>query len=334
MDKSPLITVIIPTYNRETFVTTAIESVLAQTYPHVEILVVDDGSTDETSERVQGLIERNARDAAADKQIRYIQQANQGPSHARNRGVAEAKGEWLAFLDSDDVWLPEKLERQVGALEQFKECGACYTNARMVDTASLDTTVFEASQRPYNDFMGVVTDEANHLVKQFGGSWIQTLLVRTDLVKQIGGFDPDIQWAEDYDFLFRLSLETSFCYLNKQLAIIERTTVDVDPDARTRVWDSFEYQLKARQVMLEKWLRLASSFPPALRKVVVRNLRDVHSAWANVHLKRGDVGQARQALTKAIRYQLTPNLAAKWMLTSLTPQLARKYAEKRLTHAV
>ena len=333
MDQNPLISVVIPTYNRAAFVVAAIESVLAQTYPHVEILIVDDGSTDETSEKVRELIELNSREGATVKPIRYIHQNNQGPSRARNQGIAKAQGSWIAFLDSDDFWLPEKLELQVRTLERFEECGACYTNARLVDTSGLNTTAFEVSRRPYNDFMGVVPDETIQLAKAFGGSWIQTLVVRRDLVQQIGGFDPGMPWAEDRDFLFRLSLVTRFCYVDKPLAVIERTTIDVDPNARTREWDSFEFQNKAEQLMYEKWLRSAAYFPPELQTEIVRNLRCVHSSWANLYLKRGQFSEAREAVAKAISYEFTVNLAAKWMLTSLAPRLASKFARKRLTQA-
>ena len=103
MNEQPTISVIIPAYNAASFVSSAIESALAQTYPPLEILVVDDGSSDKTAEVV-------ARFAAP---VRLLLQKNGGPAAARNHAARVARGEWLAFLDADDVWLPEKLERQI-----------------------------------------------------------------------------------------------------------------------------------------------------------------------------------------------------------------------------
>ena len=107
---NPKVSVVIPTYNRAATVPRAIESVLAQTVTDLEVIVVDDGSSDDTG-KVLG-------EMFGDR-IRYYAQTNQGASVARNRGVEEARGEWIAFLDSDDLWEKEKLEWQFKALERF-----------------------------------------------------------------------------------------------------------------------------------------------------------------------------------------------------------------------
>src|SRR5664280_78606 len=115
---NPKVSVIIPTYNRAAKVRDGIESVLAQTVNDLEVIVVDDGSSDGTG---------NILGETFGDRIRYYAQANQGASVARNKGIAEARGEWIAFLDSDDLWEKEKLEWQFRALEQFgPRCGGCY----------------------------------------------------------------------------------------------------------------------------------------------------------------------------------------------------------------
>src|SRR5712692_851790 len=120
MSYRPFVSVVIPTFNRARQVQAALKSVLAQTYREFEVIVVDDGSTDGTGEALQEII---SLEGSNGKQIRYFFQPNQGQSAARNQGTEEARGEWVAFLDSDDVWLPEKLEWQVRAIELFK--GKC-----------------------------------------------------------------------------------------------------------------------------------------------------------------------------------------------------------------
>ena len=107
---NPKVSVVIPTYNRADKVSATVESVLAQTFSDLEVIVVDDGSSDDT--------EQVLRQAFGDR-IRYYAQVNQGVSVARNKGIEEARGEWIAFLDSDDLWEKDKLEWQFKALDQF-----------------------------------------------------------------------------------------------------------------------------------------------------------------------------------------------------------------------
>src|SRR5690348_14262571 len=206
----PFISVVIPTFNRAQQVQVALRSVLAQTYAEFEVIVVDDGSSDTTREEIERFIgEQNG----TGKQIRFFSQSNQGPSAARNKGIAEARGDWIAFLDSDDQWLPEKLEWQRRAIEKFDgKCAACITDARLVDNLGLDTTVFHESEKRYEETLGTDTQAAESLVETREPFWVSTLLVRADIVKQVGCFDPKIGYAEDHDLLFRLSLVTRFCY--------------------------------------------------------------------------------------------------------------------------
>lgn len=117
-----LVSVIIPFYNREKFLADAVESVLAQTYPHWELFLVDDGSTDRSSELARGYEDRFP------AQIRYLEHpnhANCGVTRSRNVGASASRGEYLAFLDSDDIWLPHKLEHQVPLMEKFPQAGLC-----------------------------------------------------------------------------------------------------------------------------------------------------------------------------------------------------------------
>ena len=204
MSYKPFISVVIPTFNRARQVQAALKSVLAQTYREFEVIVVDDGSWDGTGEAFKQIIGRQGGNG---RPVRYFFQANQGQSAARNKGIEEARGEWVAFLDSDDVWFPEKLEWQVRAVEQLgsKSC-ACITDARLVDDQGLDTTVFRESGTRYQGSLGMECGAAGTLVKTREPFWVSTLLVRADIVKQVGCFDPQIHYAEDHDFLFRLSL--------------------------------------------------------------------------------------------------------------------------------
>lgn len=323
MGQKPYFSVVIPAYNRAQLTVTAVKSVLAQTYPDFEVIVVDDGSTDGTRDALEQCMHQGCTSGT-----RYFYQPNHGQSVARNRGISEAKGDWIAFLDTDDVWFPEKLEWQARAIEQFKDdCGACCTDARLVmDNEGTETTAFRAGGRHYEQTLGIVPDERRLLAKAFGGSWTQTLAARADLVRQIGGFDPNQHFAEDYDFLFRLSLLTSYCYVNLPLAQIDRS--NSPGSAAVRLWEKTEVRLQSRQYMYEKWLRLGTELPPDVRAAVIQNLRAIHSMWANWYLQNGKYAQAHEALSRAVRCGVTPNLVIKWILTRVAPGIARRLVPK------
>lgn len=320
----PLVSVIIPTFNRARQVRAALISVLKQTYSRFEVIVVDDGSTDETREAVEQVIDQQNSD---DKRVRYFFQTNQGQSVARNKGIDAARGQWLGFLDSDDVWLPEKLEWQVRALENFKDdCGACISDARLIDDVGLDTTAFRSSGMRWDEASGMESEAAENLVKCRDPYWVSTLLVRTEVAKEIGRFDPHIEYAEDHDFLFRLSLATSFCYVNRPLAVLDRSK---SPQNSTcRAWDRVEVRLRGTQSMLEKWLKLGPILAPELRRTVIQSLRHVHSAWTNWHLEHERYQEARQAVRKAIGYELTVRLATKCILTHVAPPFAKRISPR------
>src|SRR5208283_2928313 len=221
MGYRPFVSVVIPTYNRAQETIAAIESVLAQTYPNFEIIVVDDGSTDGSIEAIQRFTDQRT---SYCRQIFFFSQPNQGASAARNTGISKARGEYIAFLDSDDSWEDEKLECQMQALEQFKnECGVCFTDARLVNNSGMDISSFQLHGRNYKQLIGIDRDAVKSLAESFSGFWISSLLVRADLVRQIGGFTGDISFVEDRDFHFRLSLVTSVAYVNKQLIRTDRS---------------------------------------------------------------------------------------------------------------
>lgn len=324
MINKPLISVVIPTFNRARQVQAALRSVLEQTYTEFEVIVVDDGSTDGTDDAIQDVV--SLADASR-KRVRYFFQSNQGQSGARNKGTDEACGEWVAFLDSDDVWLPQKLEWQVRAIEQFnEECSACITDAKLVDNLGMDTKTFHESGKHYDQVLGIELDAVRTLVKYRDPYWASTLLVRSEVGRQIRWFDPHLGYAEDHDFLFRLSLLTPFCYVNKPLAVLDRSK---SPEgSNCRPWDDVEVRLGGSQSMFEKWLKLDSGLPADVRGTIVRNLRHVHSAWANWYLEHKQYEKARRAVCQAIEYELTTNLAIKWSLTHIAPSLARRVSPK------
>jgi glycosyltransferase involved in cell wall biosynthesis len=181
------VSVVIPTYNSGPFVTQAINSVLAQSVPPVEVIVVDDGSTDDTPERLEPYRPR----------LRYVRQANQGVSAARNRGVREAKAEFVAFLDADDVWHPRKLEFQTAVF------------ARRPDLGLLATDSFDWPARSFPEAAGAdplsveVVPWERLVVRNYLAA--SSVVARRALLERAGPFDLDLQGPEDRDLWLRVA---------------------------------------------------------------------------------------------------------------------------------
>jgi glycosyltransferase involved in cell wall biosynthesis len=208
MNTNPLVSAIIPTYNRAHIVCEAVESVLAQTYPHIEVVVVDDGSKDDTLARLEQYEDR----------IRVVSQANAGPAAARNRGIAGSRGELIAFLDSDDIWLPSKIERQVALLQRAgKSVPCCLCNIMMKwnsgDRASFDIALLKPSTEE-----GVWLNADEVLATRFV-LFNQGIVIRREVLEKIGGFDESIRYLEDYEFPLRLSLEGPWAFIKTPLVI-------------------------------------------------------------------------------------------------------------------
>jgi glycosyltransferase involved in cell wall biosynthesis len=133
----PKVSIVIPTYNAMKYLPTTVESVLHQTFTDFEVLIINDGSSDGVEEWVSGL---------TDRRIRLISQANQGLPGARNTGITQAQGKYIAFLDADDLWEPTKLEKQVRCLDEQPEVGVVYTWSRLIDGQGNPTGRIHAGQ--------------------------------------------------------------------------------------------------------------------------------------------------------------------------------------------
>jgi glycosyltransferase involved in cell wall biosynthesis len=315
---NPKVSVVIPTYNRAGKVQKGIESVLAQTFSDLEVIVVDDGSSDGTGQILGEIF---------GDRIRYYFQPNQGASVARNRGVAEARGEWIAFLDSDDLWEKEKLEWQFKALEQFGPgCGACYTDVRFFN--HLETrTMFQLAQENYRHegTMGINTDVLRLLVRPGGAGMVVCLssfLARAEAIRKTRGFDPNLLYSQDSEFMFRLAMLTNFCYVNRPLVLFDRSPAEIRHVGVSSDWNRLDFFLQDSQLRLEGLLRLSEGQPTEVRKLIRKQLGSVHSGWANCYLETGQYRKAREAVSRAAQLDLTFNIAVKWLLTWISPRLA------------
>jgi glycosyltransferase involved in cell wall biosynthesis len=322
---NPKVSVVIPTYNRAGTVPRAIESVLAQTVTDLEVIVVDDGSSDNTDTVL--------REIFGDR-IRYYAQANQGASVARNKGVEVARGDWIAFLDSDDLWEKDKLEWQFRALERFgPQCGGCYTDTRFFNHAET-RTMFQMVEQEYRHegTMGISPDVLPRLVRPGGAGMVvclSSLVARADMVRKTGGFDPKLLYSQDSEFMFRLALLTGFCYVNLPLVRFDRSPVEIRHVGVQSEWNKLEFWLRDSQLRLEGLSRLSEGLPKEIRNVIRERLSTIHRGWTNLYLETGQYEKAREAASRAAQLNLTFNVAMKWLLTWLSPKLALRTIQRR-----
>lgn len=185
---NPQVSVVIASYNCDCYLPEAIDSVLAQTHPNFEIIVVDDGSTDRTAEVLQ----------TYGSQIRSVYQPNQGVAVARNRGIALARGEWIAFLDADDIFLPHKLAAQLAVAESHPELGIVHSGWHRIDAKGNWLMTVE----PWRQVPELSLED-----------WLRwkpvlpsAMLFQRRWLEQAGGFDPRFPPAEDTELVLRLSL--------------------------------------------------------------------------------------------------------------------------------
>lgn len=185
-DRPPLVSVVVPTFNRAGQLAQAIDSVLAQTYPHWELIVVDDGSQDETPRLL----------ATYSQRIRTIRQENRGVSAARNRGILAAGGEFIALLDSDDYWLPDKLAAQVALFRQHPALMLCQTEEIWVRKGRRVNP-----KTRHRKFAGMIFEKTLPLCLISPSS----VMLRRALLDEAGLFDETLPACEDYDLWLRIT---------------------------------------------------------------------------------------------------------------------------------
>ena len=197
------VSVIIPSYNYGRFIKEAIDSALGQTYAPLEVVVVDDGSTDDTSAVV----------AEFGELVRYIKQENAGVCAARNRGVAESGGELIAFLDADDIWEPTKLEKQIAKFDD-PEVGLVHSGVRIVDYVTGKTLRTIVTGCEDEAVLNLLLWEEPGIPGPAG-----TIVLPRSLFEQIGGFDTRMKCGEDWDFCYRIAKKSKVRFIAEPLVI-------------------------------------------------------------------------------------------------------------------
>jgi len=204
-----LISIIIPTYNRSGLIIRSIKSALNQTYQNIEIIVVDDGSTDNTKEILTNYVDK--------KKIRYFYQENQGPSAARNYAVKQSKGEYLAFLDSDDLWERKKLEKQLKYMRQHPKCSMVIAEGVGIDENGEQYRTF--SMPPDN------IEQKNLIIDLLFAKiffFLQAVLIKKSAYIDVGGLDESIIYGEDRLFAMCVAEKHSIGFMQETVFYRQR----------------------------------------------------------------------------------------------------------------
>ena len=257
--KNPLVSVIIPTYNRGWIVKEAIESVLAQDFTDFELIVVDDGSTDNTSEILKEF----------ESDIRVIRQTNRGVSAARNRGILASVGRWIAFLDSDDLWLPEKLSRQVDFFTTHADAMICQTEEQWIRNG-----VRVNPRVRHHKFSGLIFERSLELCLVSPSA----VMIRKDLFDVVGLFDKSLPACEDYDLWLRVSCRFPVYLIDTPL-IIKRGG---HADQLSRAPGLDKYRIQSLHNIIESNLLSTSQ-----RTAAAQMLKEKCRIFANGCRKRG-----------------------------------------------
>ena len=223
MTGTPEISVIIPAYNAARTVGAAVDSVLAQSFAGFELLVIDDGSQDDTA----GVV--NARN---DPRVKCVRTENGGVSVARNRGLDLAAGASVAFLDADDAWKPTKLEQQHRAMSDQPDVGLCFASTEHVDDDLRTIGLHAAPQR--SDYCQALLLEGNIIA----GS-ASSVMARTSAIDQAGRFDPRLSLCADWDMWLRMSVVTSFLALDEALVLYRNAPGTMSGDPKVLERDTF-----------------------------------------------------------------------------------------------
>lgn len=289
----PSVSVIIPSYNAERWIKSTIDSVLAQTYSDIEIIVVDDGSTDQTV----SVVSKNY------PKIKLITQTNQGVAAARNKGIENSRGEWVAFLDADDIWLPHKLHEQFILLEENPDVKMVYAGWHVWPCSDLEPDIdllvklnnTKCEATPNTPSSGWIYPELleDCLV------WTSTVLIKKSLLKTIGNFNQKLKIGEDYDLWLRASRETKIIKVNKPLALYR-----IHGSSLTKSTPSRNYQGEIIENAVKLWGYYSPDGRLASKHRIRRSLAKTWLNFSDSKIRAKEYFEAWIAAKKAL--QLDP----------------------------
>jgi glycosyltransferase involved in cell wall biosynthesis len=301
----PLVSVIIPAYNRAETITLAIDSALAQTYKNIELIVVDDGSSDNTKETL----------TRYGGSIKYIHKSNGGCSSARNAGIKTARGEYIAFLDSDDAWYPHKLEKQMSLINSDGGYGLAISEIEFVNN--------KMEHLDFSNIRKMLTSNEFALKHLLGLPPVVSsyLLIRKDVFSEVGLFDETLETAEDLEIMLRICSKFKGILADEPLVKYRKSA------------DSISHKLFTgnRLRALEKLGQYAPGAASTLSFLIQKAKSKIHLAYAEDLLWNKYIKEAQKQLLMSLRdyfsFCAIGLLIKSWLMQALSPIMA-KYKDR------
>lgn len=303
----PLVSVIIPAYNAARFVTAAVQSVYAQTYPHIECIVVDDGSTDDTA-RIA---------SEAEHRVRVFRKPNGGVASARNAGLANARGQYVAFLDADDLWHPNKLELQVQTLIENPEAACCCSRWEIFEDGINPQWLPDPHAQGASNFVESHSGWIYTALLKDCIVWTSTFVGNRELLQSMGGFDEGLAVGEDYDFWLRCARVAQFIKLDHALAGYRQ-----HPGSITQNKAHIEAEAMVLEAALARWgFRDESGTESGLiRHILVSRLANLWRNAGHTWFSIGETRKSREALARSLSHKRQLKTLLLWART-LAPQI-------------
>lgn len=298
-----LISVVIPLYNKEASIRRTLQSIFLQTYQHFEIIIVDDGSTDNSSAVVESY---------KDPRIRLIKQDNAGVSSARNKGIQHSKGDYVAFLDADDEWDNNYLERQIELIEHFSECALFSINYRfkyvdgIIEPTIINGLQFQTATGEMDNYFAVAS-------KSNCPIWTSSVVIRKNALLSIGGFPIGVTSGEDLLTWAKLAVDYRICF-----------------DKRPGATYNIPFSFKCRNAVGRPHDKI-DTVGQELEKLFMRHKKipgfnKYVSFWykmrASVSLRKGNIDTARNECVKSLGYDM---MNLKTMVIFIISLLPRKF---------
>jgi dTDP-4-amino-4,6-dideoxygalactose transaminase/glycosyltransferase involved in cell wall biosynthesis len=291
----PRVSVVIPTYNSADMVREAVASVLGQTYSDYEVVVIDDGSADHTESAMRQFGDR----------VRYFKQENQGAGAARNSGIRRARGEYVAFLDSDDLWSSKKLDEQIPLLERDPEIGLVYSDWAVV---SENRVVEDSYLRKVPSASGYVFDQ----LVRWGFILTSGVVVRRACLDDIGDFDNSLSIAQDYDLWLRICYRWKVALVNKPLV----TKRSCDGSLSSNLLKT----ATERIALFEKALTTLRGMPSRSRRLIKRQLALNYVDVGYYYFDQFLLKEARKKFLTGLGYEWTNAKALGYLAASCLPR--------------
>lgn len=329
-----IVSVILPTYNRANYIKDAIESVLNQTYKSIELLIIDDGSIDNTEEVISPFLK--------DKRIRYVKQENSGAAAARNKGLELSKGKYVAFIDSDDIWEKDKLEIQLAVMNSIPDAAIVFSDFSakrqdgLIEKSHIRTyfTVLDTYKLSYDDVFSHRNTLKNGEKVYWGNIYktmifgniilTSTTLFRQEVFNTEGIFDTNYTTLEDYDLFLRLTKRFTAAFIDKPLICYRYSEKQLSGDLFfgklcTNLIDIFNKNIAG--IKDEKFLKKN-------RKKIRQRLGTFHAMQAYYHFSHDNMALSAKHYWQSIRNNPLAYKSYIYLLSSLLPISLTRFIRK------